>query len=146
MKRSIQLFTCLFVFISFCTQAQQNSQSSYKYRTGQHQCNSTSSVRTIELDKSSNKKDIKIDVTDNAKAMSVAVNSTINSGLLTIEIYDPNGDKKGHFSIEAAGDKTELVSGQMQKHFETPMKGDWVVKLIPKKVSGDISICTSTNQ
>lgn len=136
MKKSIQLFTFLFLFTSVVV-AQQNSQQS---------CNATSLNRTINFDGSSDQENIAIDVSEDNKTMHVGINSTVNSGYLTVELYDPKGNKKGNFSIESQlnnDKKKERVCGQMQKHIDDPMKGKWIVKLIPNKVVGDVSICTS---
>ena len=136
MKKSIQLFACLFLFATLL-QAQQQSQ---------HSCNAVSLNRTIQFDGSSDQENIVIDVSKNTSKMHVSINSTVKSGYLTVELYDPKGNKKGNFSIESqvnSSQKKEQVCGQMQKHIDDPIKGKWVIKLVPNKVIGDVSICTS---
>ncbi|WP_298758554.1 hypothetical protein [uncultured Psychroserpens sp.] len=140
MKKSIKLVTCLFLLLSLTIHAQQNSQHI-------QQCDAVTLNRNIQLDGSSDTEEIKIEVASNAKKLHIGINSTIKSGYLTVEVYDPKGNKKGNFSIESqvksSSKKKELVCGQMQKHIDEPIKGDWVIKLIPNNVAGDISICTS---
>ncbi|WP_299116638.1 hypothetical protein [uncultured Winogradskyella sp.] len=136
MKKSIQLFLCLFLF-SALIQAQQRQLDS---------CNSTSTNRTIQFDGSSEQQAIIIDVSKDTNKMHVSINSTVKSGYLTVELYDPKGNKKGNFSIESqvnTSEKKEQVCGQMQKHIEDPVNGKWTVLLVPNKVIGDVSICTS---
>ena len=137
MKKSIQFFACLFLFTSVL-QAQQY---------GQKSCSAITLNRTIEFDGSSEAENIIIDVSEDTGKMHVGINSTIKSGFLTVELYDPKGNKKGNFSIESQQNtndkKKEMVCGQMQKHIDDPMKGKWVILLTPSKVKGDVSICTS---
>ena len=138
MKNSIKLMTCFIFFLSLSIQAQQNNQ---------HQCDAVTLNRSIQFDGSSDTEDIKIEVADATKKLYVSINSTIKSGHLTVEVYDPKGNKKGNFSIESqvksSNKKKELVCGQMQKQIDDPIKGNWVIKLIPNNVAGDVSICTS---
>ncbi|WP_353779456.1 hypothetical protein [Winogradskyella sp. 3972H.M.0a.05] len=142
MKNAIKLFGCVALFFLMPTNvsAQQYSQK---------QCSGVSTMRNIEFNGSSDVEEIKVEVSDDTENMSLNVNGTIKSGYLTVEIYDPKGKKHGNFSIESqlksSSKKKELVCGQMQKIIEDPMKGDWVVKLIPKDVSGEISICAMQN-
>ncbi|WP_298903327.1 hypothetical protein [uncultured Psychroserpens sp.] len=138
MKKSIKLVTCLFLLLSLSIQAQQNNQK---------HCDAITLNRSIQFDGSSDTEEIKVEVADSAKKLYVSINSTIKSGYLTVEVYDPKGNKKGNFSIESqvksSNKKKELVCGQMQKHIDDPIQGNWVIKLIPNNVAGDVSICTS---
>jgi len=117
---------------------------------GQHKenCSNTNTTRNIQLDDSSSNEVVKVEVKENAKHLMIGVNSTISSGSLTMEIYDPKGNKQGNFSVESMmsssssskGKNKETVCGQLNKSFQDPMKGDWTIKLKPKKVSGKIQI------
>lgn len=117
-------------------------------------CSGISSNRSIELDSSSDKEKIKIEVTENVQKLHFGISSTITSGDLTVEIYDPKGKKQGNFSVESQlnsstssnAKKKELVCGSMQKGISNPMKGDWTIKLIPKKVTGTVAIHTSQQE
>ncbi len=135
MEKSIKLFACLslIMFLSFSALGQQ--------------CDGITLKRNIQLDGSSDTEEIKVEVSEDIESFQIAINSTIQSGYLTMEIYDPKGAKQGNFSVESQlnsnDKKKELVCGQMQKIIKNPLKGNWIVKLIPKKVKGDISICTT---
>lgn len=112
----------------------------------QHCGNST--TRNIELEDSSDNEAIKLTVEDGTECFQVGVNSTIESGSLTMEIFDPKGDKQGNFSVESqlssssssGGKKKEMVCGQLNKTFKEPMAGEWTIRLKPKRVTGKISI------
>ena len=139
MKTSIKLIITLVTFLSasHAIDAQQISMEN---------CSSSTTNRTIKLENSSENEDITIAIPKDLGCMHIAISSTINSGYLTVEIYDPKGNKKGNFSIESqvksSASKSEMVCGQLQKQINDPIAGDWVVKLIPNNVSGDISINT----
>ena len=132
MKKSVQLFLSISMLLFFTTSM-----------LGQD-CTAINQSRNIELDGSSENEEIKLNVADNVKKLHVGINSTISTGYLTVEIYDPKGKKKGYYSVESQmssnAKKKETVCGQMQKEITDPLKGDWVIKLIPKNVKGNISI------
>ena len=104
-------------------------------------------TRQIELSDSSDNESIELDVSKDIKCLMIGVGSTIESGSLTMEIFDPKGDKQGNFSVESqissSAKKKEKVCGQLNKTFKDPMPGTWVVKLKPKKVTGTISILSN---
>ena len=104
--------------------------------------------RSIELEASSDNESITLQVEKDVECLQIGVNSTIKSGSLTMEIYDPKGNKQGNFSVESQissssasqGKKKELVCGQLNKTIKEPMAGAWQVKLFPKTVTGTINI------
>jgi len=117
-------------------------------------CSNYNTSRSIELDDSSSNEVVKVEVKDNTKHLMIGVNSTISSGSLTMEIFDPKGNKQGNFSVEsmmssnsnAQGKNKETVCGQLNKSFQDPMKGSWTIKLKPRKVSGKIHINSHQSQ
>ena len=133
MKKSVQLV----VFISLLILMAPGSYA-------QKDCTSISQSRNIELDGSSEREEIKLNVADNVSSLHVGINSTISNGYLTVEIYDPKGKKQGYFSVESQSSsnakKKETVCGQMSKEISDPDKGDWVIRLLPKNVKGNIAI------
>ncbi len=101
---------------------------------------------------------ITVGVSDINTILTLNIESLINSGHLTIEIYDPAGAKQGNFilgyqlktdneSIKAKKAEVEnkipddnLVSGNINKTIKNPLQGDWKIKIIPKNVTGIIGI------
>jgi hypothetical protein len=83
------------------------------------------------------------------------IRSTIFEGELTIELYDAKGEKQGNFFIanqaQLAKPDTikrpisETVRGEISKKFENPVKGEWMVKIIPKNASGFLEINSAQN-
>ena len=102
-------------------------------------------TRMIELDKDSEKEEIIIDVKENTQKFRLSINSGIENGTLTIELYDPKNVKKGNFTIgtQLKSSKRETVNGDINKSIKEPEVGQWKVMIIPKNVSGAIQIKTS---
>ena len=139
MTKSIKLFATvsLILFLAPVTLAQHKSN-----------CSNSNTQRSINLDDSSSKEEVKVEVAENTKHLMIGVNSTISAGALTMEIFDPKGNKQGNFSVESMmssnsnsnGKSKESVCGQLNKSFQDPMKGKWTIKLKPRKVTGNIKI------
>ena len=110
----------------------------------QQDCTSISQNRTIELDGGSDREEVKLTVEEDVKQLHLAISSTISSGELTVEIFDPKGNKQGYYSVESqsssSAKRKESVCGQMHKEISDPQAGDWIIRLKPKKVKGQISI------
>lgn len=116
--------------------------------------------RKIQLNNFSGKKDVKINVNKELLkgneegehldkptfVLNIHISSSIVTGDLSIEIYDPKGIKKGKFSTSAETDKTETVrfreevNGKINKKINFPMKGDWVVKVVAENTNGVVLI------
>ena len=103
-------------------------------------------TRNIEFDQSSETQSVNIAVSEGNSQLCFGISSTLKSGDLTVEIYDPNGKDYGNFSIEgnnsASAKNKDMVCGQINKQIKDPMKGDWVVKLLPSQANGQIAIHT----
>ncbi len=149
MKTSIKSIVLVMFLLSSCSLlfAQQNSNHNSNHNKN-HNCSSYQTSKSINLESSSKNESVKISVQEDVEHLNIGVSSSISSGALTMEIYNPKGDKQGNFSVESelnssssdGGKSSESVCGQLNKSFKDPMKGDWVVKLKPKKVTGKIQI------
>ena len=107
--------------------------------------------RNIQLkNQDSNEKNIKINVASNTSSLNLLIASFVYLGNVTIEIFDPNGLKKGNFSVESqveetipiSGEPNETVQGQINQRIESPIKGTWIVKIRPTKAVGTVNIQT----
>ncbi|MFV0266043.1 MAG: hypothetical protein ACK5HT_02800 [Draconibacterium sp.] len=99
--------------------------------------------RDIKFKNSSDVKEVIIEVKSDDSMLQLMISSIVESGELSVEIYDPTNKKQGNFSIGTQLNSTELnekVRGQIQKKFTTPKEGTWKVKFIAKNASGNISI------
>jgi hypothetical protein len=83
------------------------------------------------------------------------IRATIFEGELTIELYDAKGEKQANFFIANQALLTkpdtikkpisETVKGEISKKFDNPVKGEWVVRIIPKNAGGFLEINSSEN-
>jgi hypothetical protein len=148
---------------------------------------------SINLRPDSEESKIPVTITDTSKTVNFRIAATIHEGELSVEIYDPNGEKRGNFSISCQpgsaktkkdraretssksdgkddGNSLTLSSssssssssskssselstlststsssssnaqGQIYRSVRNPIKGNWIIKLIPKKAKGDVKI------
>ena len=94
---------------------------------------------------------VKIQVTSEYNFMEIQIISEFAQGDAVIEILDPSGEVRGKYTIAAggeieAGDNTRIsssVSGEMERYYRDPAKGDWQVRITPKKATGNTFIRTS---
>ncbi|WP_167616193.1 hypothetical protein [Maribellus sediminis] len=145
-KIAIKLFGLLLITLFYYpSQAQINS---FKEKT------SYNLHRSIEMQKDSDVKEIKIEVTEEDCIFNLRVQSTINAGSLKLEIFDPTGKNQGNFSIGCQIDLdntiqeisqrkskvSESVHGLTSKLINNPKLGNWIVKISPQKTTGKIII------
>lgn len=124
--------------------------------------------KELEVKKSSKEKVLTVEVLKDRKVMMLNVSCNVFHGSIGVEIYDPLGKKKGGFLVRNDVKKskesrklfvdiikeffsgvkknstTKNANGMMDKTFHFPQKGEWKIKIIPKKASGHVSI--SANQ
>ena len=103
-------------------------------------------------------------VSEQDNTLNLKIQSKIREGELTIEIYDPKNEKRGNYSIGSQvkttksnsnktdmdkelellgtlmGVRKESVQGTITRTIKDPVKGNWVVKIIPKNVKGLVTI------
>jgi hypothetical protein len=90
-------------------------------------------------------------------SLTLMIRATLFEGELTIELYDSKGEKQGSLfipyhvlltkpdSIEKPIPINEIVKKEISKKFDNPVKGEWVVKIIPKNAGGFLEINSSQN-
>ncbi len=109
--------------------------------------------REISLNEDSEKKEILLPVSGPIVRFTISIGSRITEGELTIEVYDPNGEKQGNYSVDNQissrlykSDKNakmmskEIVTGKIDKSIEYPISGNWKVLIIPNNASGQLVI------
>ncbi|MFT5890156.1 MAG: hypothetical protein ACI9Y7_000245 [Dokdonia sp.] len=105
--------------------------------------------RSISLSNDSDSKEVPIEINTGSLDFFLSVNCSLQSGILTVEVYDPKGIKRGGFSVKESvnsNDKSgwsETVTGVINKNFTNPLEGIWILKFISKKVTADIMINTN---
>lgn len=107
--------------------------------------------RSIVLSGDSKTEEIIIKVDEQTLELSLSVKSSVSKGKLSIEIYDPKGEAQGNFSVgtqlnsnkggdKETGKKEEVVSGRINKLLNDPIRGNWIIKIIPDQAMGKIDI------
>ena len=104
--------------------------------------------RTIQLEGDSKSVEVLINIQSNVQRFEFSINSSVHSGKLTIEVYDPKGTKRGNFTIgtQLNSELEETANGDIRKSLFEPHSGDWKVKIIPTKASGTIRIRTTVRE
>lgn len=102
--------------------------------------------RQIRLKDHNKEEIISIDIDKKVKVFMLSVQTKVGAGKLTIEIYDPNQNKEGMFSVgtQLKSSIEEMAKGQINKEFFEPQEGIWTIKIIPEKAYGDILISSQT--
>lgn len=135
-------------FLITCTQlasAQNNKSESQKkpanFISGAAQL---STNRNIEFKEDSETEEVSIAIDKKTNDFTLEIKSRVTRGSVTIEIYQPNGEMLGHFSVATQlSSKNEIVNGNYVKTLIGPQPGDWKIKIIPSKASGQIAIQSS---
>ncbi len=98
----------------------------------------------ISLDKEAEVKEIPLELEREVHALFWNVSSGISSGIISIELYDPNGVKQGDFSLNGPSRTRDRphkdVHGSMNKQFKKPLTGQWKIRIIPRDAKGFVSI------
>jgi hypothetical protein len=96
---------------------------------------------TVNLKGESKTKEIVVNVEKKIPVMFLIIKGGVKSGIISVEIYDPNGKKQGGFSIESDNSKIgEIVNGSINKSLKRPIIGNWKIKIDSDKAIGDIFI------
>ena len=102
---------------------------------------------TVNLKGESKTKEVVISVEKEIPAMCLMINGEIQSGNVSVGIFDPDGKKQGSFTIASeTGEKGEVVNGSINKNFKAPMTGKWKVKIDSDRAYGNIFITSMQKQ
>ena len=99
--------------------------------------------RKIELKNDSGVKNVKVEINEEGSQFNLKVQSRIIEGELSVEIYNMEGKKQGNFSVGTqinSGSAKEEVNGLIRKRINNAPIGIWTIKIIPKNVTGNITI------
>lgn len=122
-----------------------------KKQSGQIDRTEFSLHKTIIFDGENEKIEISIQVTERNNVLKLLISSTVITGELTIQVFDPTGEEQGKYSVGSQNsikttEKTsnptqnEKATGRISKSVESPIIGDWKIIVIPKNVKGILNI------
>lgn len=112
--------------------------------------------RTISLNGDSQKDTVVLKIEKQTSVLELQIISRVSLGELTIEIYNPAGEKEGNYSVgsQIKADKKSLngsdnkgkqetVHGEINRELIGPMVGDWKIAVIPSTAKGDVIIIST---
>jgi len=107
-------------------------------------------TRKVQLSNNSGSKSIAVNVTDNTPQFLLSIQCNLDSGVVEVEILDPEGLIKGRFSVDNEIKKTESgwtqqVEGSIDKRIINPEEGEWTITFKTKKATGVIQINSNIN-
>ena len=146
MKKSFHYFP-IAILISFLSIYSVSGQNKLKYDL----------QKIVKLNNESGLQEIVLPVKDSVNSITIAVNSCILGGDVTIELYDPIGEKHGYFSIGCQSNtiinnrnkypgksvyytNPDKATGNLSRTIKNPGKGDWKIKILPKNAIGTVNI------
>ncbi|KXK22380.1 MAG: hypothetical protein UZ12_BCD005003259 [Bacteroidetes bacterium OLB12] len=98
----------------------------------------TTLERNFRLDKDSKTEEITLEIPQDSPKFELKVGSSVSSGKLTIEIYDPKGVKQGNYTVGLQANSEKETTGRITKYFKQPHSGVWKIKLIPEQATGSV--------
>lgn len=101
--------------------------------------------RRIRFLGNSEVEEITMDVPPETIRFSLDIMGNIIEGKFVVEIIDPDGNKKGNFSLstQLTSGANEEVNGHFEKYLNDPQSGTWIIKITPTKANGEIQIRSS---
>lgn len=140
-KKAFCFIVCVF-FVSLSTMGQNQKTDDTSVKKSETKVDLQ---RTIRLEKNSKSEEIIIEIKQETKRFELFIQSTVNNGKLTIEVYDPNDTRQGNFTVgtQLNSEKKEVANGNIRKSLVEPQAGKWKVKIFPVEASGNINIRTA---
>ena len=119
---------------------------------GQDSIRATIKLKHLTLKGTSGEQEVLLPLRDSLSYINFDIRAVITSGELTIELYDPMGEKYGNFSLAGSASsknkqnpglirgKTYVVeaSGSLVRHVQLPQRGMWKAKVFTKNAAGGV--------
>lgn len=98
--------------------------------------------RDISLEQNSKSREVILNIEENVDRFELAINSSVTAGNLKVEVYDPEGNHQGTFSVgtQLDAESSERVQGNINKSIQNPQAGNWKVSIVPTQATGSIKI------
>lgn len=125
---------------------------------GQDSLRKSITFKQIILNGESGEKEVKLTIRDSLIAINFEIKATVISGELTVELYDPHGEKYGNFSLAGSPNIAEKqnnefikgeyytveASGSLVRFVKYPSRGFWTAKIIMKNAAGVVQFNLNT--
>lgn len=116
---------------------------------GQDSIRTTIKIRQITLKGESGDQVVSLPLRDSLSHINFEIKAVIISGELTVELFDPNGEKYGNFSLAGSTNSKNKdadmikgkiyyaeASGSLVRYVKLPERGLWKAKVITKNAVG----------
>ena len=101
--------------------------------------------RIIQFNNQSAPEEVTITIEEGTQQFDLLINTAVDAGKLSIEIYDANNKRQGKFSVGTQlQNNSEQTMGSISKSLLEPTPGDWVVRMIPLNAKGRVQIDTKS--
>jgi hypothetical protein len=116
---------------------------------GQDSIRATIKVKQLTLKGGSGEQEVTLPLRDSLSYINFEIKAVIISGELTVELYDPYGEKYGNFSLAGSPNSNNKdadmirgknyfaeASGSLVRYVKLPVRGMWKAKVITKNAAG----------
>lgn len=117
---------------------------------GQDSIRAVIKLKTLTLKGESGEQEVSLPLRDSLTYINFEIKAVVTSGDLTVELYDPDGEKYGNFSLAGSSgtgnrQNTEFTrgktyyaeaSGSLVRFVKFPKRGMWKAKVITKNAAG----------
>lgn len=111
----------------------------------------TIKIRQITLKGDSGEQEVSLPLRDSLSYINFEIKAIITSGEVTVELFDPYGEKYGNFSLAGSTNSNNNVdalirgktyfaeaSGSLVRYVKLPKRGMWKAKVITKNAVGAV--------
>lgn len=126
-----KLICSIILFLAVTSVAMAQKDTSFSSAT-------TTLERNFKLEKDSKTEEVTVDIPQNSPRFELKVGSSVSSGKLTIEVYDPKGVKLGNYTVGLQANSEKETTGRITKYFKQPLAGAWKIKIIPEQATGQV--------
>ena len=117
---------------------------------GQDSIRANIKIKTLTLKGGSGEQEVSLPLRDSLSYINFEIKAVITAGELTVELFDPTGEKYGNFSLAGSPSSSnkqdaEFVrgktynaeaSGSLVRYVKYPKRGMWKAKVITKNAAG----------
>ena len=119
---------------------------------GQDSIRAVIKLKTLTLKGESSEQEVSLPLRDSLSYINFEIKAVITSGELTVELYAPDGEKYGNFSLAGSSGSANRqnaeftrgktyyaeASGSLVRYVKFPKRGMWKAKVITKNAAGVI--------
>lgn len=136
MKTRLFITTFGLIFLGLSALAQSNEEGGESTRS------TTKKKESYTIKDESKTRELDLRIKPGTEELRVSVRGSVKKGKMMVELTDPEGSTMGTFGVKSSDSKNK-ANGKMKKNFLDPTPGTWVLKIMYKNASGEISLETA---